>query len=450
MGKLNFSFFLKKDMMSNKIFKHIGLSSLYKSGSILIGIILVPLSIEYLGNEKYGLWLTIFSFIGWFSFVDFGIGNGLRNKLSEAIALENYNQAKTFISTSYITIGAISLITVLFFSIVFFLIDWPALFNFDASDNSVERLIFIGFVLFSINLTLKNINSLYFADQRPSVPELISFLGQLIALSCVLILIEQETNSILFYGTIIFASQMLIMFLFTVISFSGKYHCLRPSFKEFDWQYVKEISTLGGKFFIIQISASLLFTTDNFIINKVLGSSEVTTYSVAHKYFMLVMTVMILISSPYWSAFTKAISEKNRDWLISSLNFLRKISILVIILTLIMIIIANWVYKIWVGDVVKVPILVTIFMGLNAMQKVYNYPKLMFLNGSGKIWIELYLGFTLALLNIPLSIFLARNMDLGIAGVILSTLLVGFVEFIVYPIQVNKILNHKARGVWNK
>ena len=86
--------FLTTSRETRSIAKHIGLSSIYKGGSILIAFLLVPLSISYLGNEKYGLWLTIYSFIGWFNFFDFGIGHGLRNKLTEAWATKNINLAK--------------------------------------------------------------------------------------------------------------------------------------------------------------------------------------------------------------------------------------------------------------------------------------------------------------------------------------------------------------------
>ena len=83
------------------IFKQIGLSGIYKGCSFIISFLLVPLSIKYIGVANYGLWITMFAFISWFSFFDFGIGNGLRNKLSQALANDNRLLAKQLVSTDY-------------------------------------------------------------------------------------------------------------------------------------------------------------------------------------------------------------------------------------------------------------------------------------------------------------------------------------------------------------
>ena len=65
--------------------KNIILSFLIKGLSIAIGLVFVPLTINYIDAERYGIWLTLSSIIIWFNFFDLGLGNGLRNKLVEAI-----------------------------------------------------------------------------------------------------------------------------------------------------------------------------------------------------------------------------------------------------------------------------------------------------------------------------------------------------------------------------
>ena len=55
--------------------RHVALSFGYKAGSILIGFAIVPLTMGYISRESYGLWLTISSFITWFSFFDIGVSN---------------------------------------------------------------------------------------------------------------------------------------------------------------------------------------------------------------------------------------------------------------------------------------------------------------------------------------------------------------------------------------
>ena len=83
----SFYAFLKiKSKRTQNISKHILLSFIFRTSGILISLLLVPLSINYIGIENYGVWLTISSVIAWLTFFDIGLGHGLRNKFAEAFA----------------------------------------------------------------------------------------------------------------------------------------------------------------------------------------------------------------------------------------------------------------------------------------------------------------------------------------------------------------------------
>jgi len=124
------------------ILNQIGLNFLYKGGSVLITLLFVSLSINYLGTEKYGMWLTLFSVSAFFNFFDFGLGHGLRNHLTRAIATKDYKLAKEYVSTAYITIFFISLLLVVVFLLIFNYIDWKLIFRIP-SENLDSFLIII-------------------------------------------------------------------------------------------------------------------------------------------------------------------------------------------------------------------------------------------------------------------------------------------------------------------
>ena len=90
MKQLLLNFINKGSERSIKAKKNV-LSMLFiKGGSILVGLLLVPLTLEYVDSESYGIWLTLSSMVAWISFFDIGINNGLKNKLAESLALKNY------------------------------------------------------------------------------------------------------------------------------------------------------------------------------------------------------------------------------------------------------------------------------------------------------------------------------------------------------------------------
>src|ERR1700687_5870800 len=92
---------------SVKAKKNIIASFFIKGISISISLILVPLTINYINPSRYGIWLTLSSIVGWFSFFDIGLAHGLRNKFAEAKAKGDNESAQIYVSTTYAVLAII-------------------------------------------------------------------------------------------------------------------------------------------------------------------------------------------------------------------------------------------------------------------------------------------------------------------------------------------------------
>ena len=57
-----------------------------KGIGMLVTLVTVPLTLGYLGGERYGMWMTISSVIQMIAFTDLGVGAGLIGAVSEANA----------------------------------------------------------------------------------------------------------------------------------------------------------------------------------------------------------------------------------------------------------------------------------------------------------------------------------------------------------------------------
>ncbi|MEL6846581.1 MAG: polysaccharide biosynthesis protein, partial [Bacteroidota bacterium] len=117
---------------SVKAKKQILYSFLIKGGSMLIGFLTVPITLGYIHKEQYGIWITLSSVIGWFSFFDIGLGNGLRNKLSEALAENDLAKARAYVSSTYAILALIFSMLLLGFLLINPLLDWTQLLNTEA------------------------------------------------------------------------------------------------------------------------------------------------------------------------------------------------------------------------------------------------------------------------------------------------------------------------------
>ncbi|WP_236630981.1 lipopolysaccharide biosynthesis protein [Zobellia sp. OII3] len=436
---------------TKNILKHIGWSFIFKIGSVVSNFLIVPLTIDYLNTENYGVWLTISSFVSWFSFFDVGLGHGLRNKFAEAKSVGNDILARAYVSCAYFTIGIVALGLMLLFLVVSSFVDWSLVFNTGENLNEVlQTLMLIIFSFFCIQLVLKLITSVYLADQNHSINVKIEFLTRILSLFLIWVLLRVDVSSFLLYGILFSALPVLILLGLNFFAFSKKYEIYKPTISLFQVKYLKEITGIGLNFFIIQIGVLVLFSTDNFIITKIFGPSEVVPYNVAQKYFSIVFMSYSILVAPYWSAITEAYAKKEYDWIKNSIGKLQKIWFGVPVVLFIMVIFSNWFYNIWVGDTINVSMGLSASMALFTLLMTFQAIYVQFLNGISKMRLQLYVSLFSLVMNIPLSIYFGKTLNWGLSGVMLATCVSLLIACIIYPIQYFKIINNKAKGLWNK
>jgi len=445
------TFFTTGHQRSVKAKKNIFASFGLKGISMLISFLLVPLTLNYLDPTRYGLWLTISSVIGWFGFFDIGLGNGLRNKLSEALTLKDYKLSKTYISTTYAILSLIIVGVFIVFIIVNPFLNWAKLLNTPPEmANELSRIVLIVFAFFTLRFILKLIGIVLTADQMPAVNNSFTPLGDIIALIAIFFATKYSQGNLLYVSVIYSAAPVIVLIIASFYFYNGKYRSIRPSIKSVDFHYFKSLAGLGVKFFILQISCLVIFATDNMIITQLLGPAEVTPYNIAFKYFGIPIMVFTIILTPFWSAYTEAITKNDISWIKSTVRKLVKIWFIMVIGVGLMLIVAKPFYRVWVGDKVHIPFMLSAFMGLYAIISTWNNIFAYFINGVGKIKLQMYYGIIAMIINIPISIFFAKTLNMGSAGVILGTCASLIIGSFFAPIQSWKIIKGNAKGIWNK
>ena len=412
---------------------------------------MVPLTIDYLDTENYGVWLTLSSFIAWFSFFDVGLGNGLRNKFAEANTVGNIELAKGYVSTAYYTLGSMCLGFFVLSLLFSYAIDWTDIFNTSSALKSQLQLLMpIVFGCFSLQLLLRLITSVYLADQNHSITGKYGFFISVGSLFLIWLLTLTSNSSLLLFGTIISSLPVILLLGLNMYAYTGVYKKYVPSRAFWKIEYFNDIFGQGISFFVIQIAVIILVSTDNLIITQMLGPEEVVPYNISYKYMGISSMILGIVLAPYWSSFTEAFTKGELQWIKRSMKNLLKLVGLTLILITVLVLIAPFVYSIWIGDKVIVPFGLTFSMALYFGMNVCYAPFVMFINGVGKIRLQMYILACGAIVNIPLSVFLLKYTDLGVAAVIIATTICALPSAILHPIQYRKLIHETAKGIWNK
>ncbi len=436
---------------SIKAKKHIIASFFIKGFSIIIGFLMVRVTLDYLDPTKYGIWITLSSFLAWFSFFEVGLGSGLRNKLAEALARNDYKTGRIYVSTTYAILSiVIGSVAILFFIVNNF-VNWSKVLNTDTLLNKeLTTVASIVFGLFFIRFVAKLIGMVLYADQRPAIANVFGPLGNLVSLLIIYVLTKTTVGSLIYLSAVLSIVPVFILIIASIYFYKSDYKYIAPSLMYIDFKYGRNLLSLGARFFLIQISGLIIFQSSNIIIAQYFGPIEVTPYNIAYKYFSTINMLFTIIISPFWGAFTEAWVKKDIDWIKKSIKKLLYVWGGISILGVIMLLFATPVYKLWIGDSVDISfglsLSILIYFITFSFGGVFN----MFINGVGKIKLQMYASFLGAILFVILAIVLIQYTTLGVVGLVLASIVSNINGIIIAPIQYKKLIQFKGEGIWGQ
>lgn len=425
-------------------------SFFFKGVSMLISFLIVPLTIEFVNPLQYGIWLTLSSLMSWFYFFDIGLTNGFRNRFTTLKAIGKFKMARVYVSTTY---------AALFISFAFFMsilipislsVDWSSILKIDSSYCDELRLTFATLIaFFGLNMVFQTFSTMLVADQRAAFSSAIQVIGQSCALLVIYILTRTIKNGSITSLALIFSGiPFVTLVISSIIFFNTRYRCFKPHIGYIRFKYIKDILGIGGKFFIITTSMLFIYQIMNVIISRTLGPEVVTQYNLSHKFFSIITMLAGLILGNVWSAFTDAYAIGNLDWMKKAMSILQKSILIVIPITIIMYFIATPFINFWVDKKVLVP------ASINVSEAIYTFANfcggiyMCMINGIGKIHLQLVIYIIFAIIAYPVMSFLCNIF--GIPGLLFIPTTVYVVQAIIGKIQIDKILNNRASGWWNK
>ena len=429
--------------------KNVFISFLLKGISIAINFLLVPITIDYVSPELYGIWLTLSSIMTWLHFLDIGFTQGLKNKLTEAIALQDWERGKSLVSTTYFMMILIFIPVCVVLEFIIPVVNWPGLLNIDPAYNEeVVNVMHVLILFVCVQMVVNVIVSVVAAFQKVALSSSFAVIGQFIAFIVILVVTKILPPSLMVLCFSIAAMPILVTIVASVILFMSKFKAIAPSFKYVRKEFAGDILNLGYKFFIINIQVIVLYQSTNILISHVSSPLDVTSYNIAYKYLNIAMMAYTIITSPLWPAYTDAYVRKDFEWMKKTRSRMIRIYLLSALACVFLVAVSGPVYRVWIQGKAEVPFLMTCIVAVYVI--VYCWMNLngTLVVGMGTVKVETIVVIIGMLLHIPLSLFLSRY--IGVYGVLASMVLINLVYGIVFNHQVTSILSGRARGIWLK
>jgi len=192
----------------------------------------------------------------------------------------------------------------------------------------------------------------------------------------------------------------------------------------------------------------VLYQTTNILITQIAGPESVTQYNIAYKLLNVALMINTIILNPLWPAFTDAYTKKDYIWMNNTYRKMKRVYLCLCLIISSILILSPFLIKLWVGDKVSVPFPLTLSIAIYTLILCWSNLQVILINGTGKIKLQSYIVLIGIFVHIPLSLLLGKY--IGIIGVVASMSIITFMYALFYTIQIRKILNNTATGIWNE
>lgn len=426
------------------VYKNVLGAFLVKGCALFVTLYTLPSYIKFFNNDEVlGLWFTILSLLNWILNFDLGIGNGLRNHLSTAISLGNKEDVKRYISSAYISIGAIVTVLSVIFPFVIYKVDLNNLLSIEKTEISPKALYITAVIVFvgvMVQFWLKLINSVLYALQKSSVNNFLVLCTNVMIL-VVAVVFPSGTNdrNIIVMAIVHAVAVALPLLVATVSVFAKKLRYAIPRIKYFSKEHGKKVLSLGGIFFFIQIAYMIIMSTNEFLITKTSGNADVVDYQAYYKLFSLASTVFALALTPLWSVITKAKAENNIGWIKSTYKKFMLLGGVFCLGEFGLVVLMEPLMKIWLGadSLPEISYFSGIMCALLGCAMIMNGVFSNIANGTGELKVQAVCFGIGAVLKIPLSYILV-SLSGSWNGVVLANIICMGIYCIIQPISLIK------------
>jgi O-antigen/teichoic acid export membrane protein len=377
-------------------------------------LLLIPLTLSYLGTDLYGLWMAATAVTSMALFADLGLGNGLLTKLAPCYASGDTAAARRYIATAYAALTAVAAGLCALLWLLAGVVPWGSMFN-AADDEAARTVALVCLTAFFVNIPLALVQRVQYAYQQVAQSNIWQATGSLWSVALVIAAVQAElAPTVVIAGAV--AGPVLASALNAAWVFGKQSRELRPRPGDVDRTAAGRLLRLGGKFFVLSVVTSLAMNADSLVIAHALGLDAVTEYSVPARLFTALGVLVTLVNLPLWPANGEALARGDVAWVRKTTRRMTIASGTAVLLPAVVLVLAgDTVLGAWLGDAVDAS--PWFLAGLAAwwLLLATASPRFMVQNATGYVRPQLAAWSAYFVLSLPVK--WAAAQQFGIAGV---------------------------------
>ncbi|HEY3280926.1 MAG TPA: oligosaccharide flippase family protein [Armatimonadota bacterium] len=399
-------------------------------------LITVPLTFEYLGTERYGLWMTISSVIAFLGFSDLGIANGLLNGIAKAHGEDDRVLARQYVSSAFFFLTLISVILGAAFAVTYRWVPWSSFFRVSSPQAMAEAgpAVAAFAACFLLGTPAGIVGRVQTGYQEGFKGNLWSIAGSIMSLFAVLLVIRLH-GSLMLLVLAMAGVPVLSQLLNGVYVFCVQRPWLFPSWASVTTSVSKDLMGTGAAFFLLQVAVAVCYSSDNIVLARILGPEVVTQYSIPSRLFSQITMLCAMLLTPLWPAYGEALARKDTAWIRRTLRRSLAISLGISApMGLFLVIFGTKILHLWVGPKINPSMTLLVGLGIWSVLASVSSTIATFMNGMSIMAFQVKVTTIASVVNICLSVYLTYQIGLPgvLYGSILTQAIVVMIPYLLY------------------
>lgn len=385
--------------------------------SVATGLITIPLTYNYLGPERYGMWVTMSSVVIMLQFADLGLGSGVLSLVANAFGRDDQKLIREVISSAIVALVGIAIFILVGLLISYSLVPWAGVFNLTSENaREVAAPTFAALIVcFAFALPFSVVQRVQLGLQSGFMAGAWQCVGSILGLIGVLTAVHLNANLpvlvIMLVGGPIISSVLNSFFFFFFLKRN-----ISPTFSTISRRTMAQVMGKGSLFFVLQVVTAIGFASDNIVIAQVMNATAVAEYSLPQRLFGMVSVLINMALMPLWPAYGEAISRGDHSW--ARRTFIKSLILAILlssVVSTVLVLSGNWLLQKWVGEGVVASLLLLCGLGVWQIVQTGGGAVSMYLFGASALKFQVATSVVSAIVAIVAKIYLVG--EIGVSGV---------------------------------
>ena len=293
---------------------HSALAVIAQGLRLAASLLIIPITLTYLGKERYGLWMLTMSTLTFIGLLDAGLTPTLKNRMSEAYARLNEEEFHFYAAGGFV-LACLAMAAGLSILPLLALVNWPAVYGVTGHVSRAEAqgLTMVCFGVSVLTVALSFVEALFAARLRLGTVYIYNSVAAVAGIAVALAAVHIRAGVIALAAGV---SAPQIVARLTLLIQARRQGLIRFSTP---WRRVVpllwDVMPSSASFLAIELTHMIIGAAPSLIASRWSGLTTVSVLAVGQRVTMMPLTFVAAIVPVFWPAFTIAWARNDVAWI---------------------------------------------------------------------------------------------------------------------------------------